>query len=104
MTRISWNAIAPDLTADTHQSTATSSTIILQTEMTTYLKKFETADNTTNENATEQETASKCIMKDVAASEKETMIVKLKATYEDACGKPPRGKKCRDLLWLTQKT
>ena len=43
-------------------------------------------------------------MNDVAVIDEETMVVKLKAAYEDARGKPPRGKKCRDPRWLTQKT
>ena len=32
------------------------------------------------------------------------MLAALKAAYEDACGKPPRGTKCKDPDWLAEQT
>ena len=35
---------------------------------------------------------------------KEEMLAVLMAAYEDACGKPPRGTKCKDPDWLAEQT
>ena len=35
---------------------------------------------------------------------KEEMLAALMAAYEDACGKPPRGTKCKDPDWLAEQT
>ena len=35
---------------------------------------------------------------------KEEMLAALQGAYEDACGTPPRGSKCKDPDWLAEQT